>query len=143
MTHAILPHLLARGTPTALIYTGSHISLIPAPPMPAYGASKAALESFMTSIRAQLETTNVSVIHLSPGPVQTELHHKAMGEGKGASFGMSLDVYINTTWEKMQQGEKNVFIGPVGGSSEEQLAEIVEKREAAIGRMIELLRRMM
>ncbi|CAI6341182.1 unnamed protein product [Periconia digitata] len=143
MTHAILPHLLARDTPTALIYTGSHVSLIPAPPMPAYCASKAALESFMTSVRVQLECTNVSVIHLSPGPVQTEIHHKEMGEARGKGFGMPLEVYTKATWEKMQKGDKNVFVGPVGGSSEEQLAEIVEKREAAIGRMVELIKRMM
>ncbi|PVH99449.1 NAD(P)-binding protein [Periconia macrospinosa] len=140
IVHAVLPHLLAHSTPTALLYTGSHVSLIPAPPMSAYCASKAALESFMTSVRAHLESTNVSLIHISTGPVQTEINDKLMGE-RGRSFGMPLDVFTKATWEKLQKGEKNIFVGPVGGSSEEQLAEIVDKREAAIDRMIQLLKK--
>jgi short-subunit dehydrogenase involved in D-alanine esterification of teichoic acids len=52
LTHALLPHLQAKKH-SSLIFTGSQTNLIPAFPMPAYSASKAALDAFIMCLREQ------------------------------------------------------------------------------------------
>jgi short-subunit dehydrogenase involved in D-alanine esterification of teichoic acids len=54
------------------ISTGSNIALVPAVPMPAYCASKAALNVFVLCLREQLSKTNVKVIEISPPLVQSK-----------------------------------------------------------------------
>lgn len=58
---------------------------VPIPTVPNYCATKAALHSFILTLRSQLQDTAVKVIELFPPAVQTELH----GEG-GKDFGMPL-----------------------------------------------------
>ena len=54
--------------------TGTHLALVPAVTMPAYSASKAALNTFIMCLREQLKTSgsNVNVVELWPPPVQSE-----------------------------------------------------------------------
>lgn len=143
LVHAFLPHLLSCNQGTSLIFTGSQVSLVPAFAMPAYCASKAALEAFIMCIREQLRDTNVNVMHISPGPVQTELHDASMGEEAGSKFGMSLGDFVMQTYEGLAQEKDEIFPGTVGGSSKEQFLDIVQKRNEAFSRMSELLRSMM
>lgn len=51
--------------------TGSNLAIVPAEPIPAYSASKAALNAFVLCLRGQLRETNVSIIELSPPAVQS------------------------------------------------------------------------
>jgi short-subunit dehydrogenase len=143
LVHAALPRLLSSSTPGNLIFTGTAISLVPAFPMPAYSASKAALDAFIMCLREQLRDTNVTVQHISPGPVQTELHNAAMGEAAGKAFGMSMDEFVNDAWAGLAEGKIDIFPGTVGGSTKNQFLEIVRVREQAFGRMSGLLRKMM
>jgi short-subunit dehydrogenase len=143
LVHAILPHLLFSSTPGNLIFTGTQVSLVHAFPMPAYSASKAALDAFIMCLREQLRDTNVTVQHISPGPVRTELHDAAMGEAAGRAFGMPIDDFVSEAWAGLSEGKIDIFPGIVGGSTKDQFLEIVRVREEAFGRMSGLLRRMM
>jgi short-subunit dehydrogenase involved in D-alanine esterification of teichoic acids len=71
LVHAFLPHLLKSPGKTSFIFTGTHISLVPAFFLPAYSASKTALDAFMVSIREQVKDAGVKVFHLSAPPVQS------------------------------------------------------------------------
>jgi len=142
LVHAMLPHLLSRSSPTGLIFTGSPISLIPVFPMPAYGASKAALESFVLSLREQLRDTNVTVQQISPGPVQTELHDAHAGKEAGRKFGMPMEDFVKESWVGLVDREEDIYPGCVGGSTKEQFLKLVKLRDEASGRMSTLLRSM-
>jgi short-subunit dehydrogenase involved in D-alanine esterification of teichoic acids len=52
--------------------TGSHLAIIPAVTLPAYSASKAAMNAFTLCLRDQLALSKVKVIELSPPPVQSK-----------------------------------------------------------------------
>jgi short-subunit dehydrogenase len=142
LVHAILPHLLNRNLQTSLVFTGTQVSLIPVFAMPAYSASKAALDAFVMCLREQLRDTNVVVQHISPGPVRTELHDAEMGKDAGSKFGMPLDEFVDETWAGLVEGSLDVFPGTVGGSTKQQFLEIVKTREEAFGRMSGILRKM-
>jgi short-subunit dehydrogenase len=140
LVHTILPHLLSRATPTNLTFTGTQVSLIPAFPLPAYSASKAALDAFIMCLREQLRGTNVTVQHISPGPVQTELHDTELGKPAGRAFGMPMEDFVSETWSGLIAGEGDIFPGTVGGSTKEQFLEVVRVRDEAFGRISALLR---
>lgn len=72
--------LLAKTTPTALIVTGTHLSIVPAVTMPAYSSSKAALHAFMDCLRRQNQGKNCKFIEISAPLVQSELsqHQECM-----------------------------------------------------------------
>ena len=59
--------------------------------MPAYSASKAALNAFILCLREQLRGTSIKVTNLSPPPIQTELHDFEMGAEVGRALGMPVD----------------------------------------------------
>jgi short-subunit dehydrogenase involved in D-alanine esterification of teichoic acids len=141
LTHAFLPHLLASSSPTGLIYTGTHISLVPASTLPAYSASKAALDAFIQCIREQLRGTTVNVLHISPPLVQTELHDFEMGAEEGRKMGVPVEGFVAATLAELKEGKKDIYIGSIGASSKEQFMEIADKRAEAINRLNELMRR--
>ncbi|KAF2034693.1 NAD(P)-binding protein [Setomelanomma holmii] len=143
LVHAVLPHLLKHTGPAGLIFTGTPVTLVPAFPMPSYCASKAALEAFIICLREQLRDTNVKVQHISPGPVRTELHDAELGKDAGSKFGMSLKEFVNESWTGLAAGEEDVYPGCVGGSTKEQWLELVRVRDAMVGRMTGLLRKVM
>ena len=95
-TALLLPHLLARAPqPVALVYVTSGLALIPLQRCPNYCATKAALHSFVWTLRSQLEDhKHVRVIEVVPPAVQTELH---LRQGLPA-MGMPLADFISETW---------------------------------------------
>jgi len=56
-----------------MISTGTHLAVIPAAVLPAYSASKAALNVFTLCLREQLKATDskLKVIEIYPPPVQS------------------------------------------------------------------------
>jgi short-subunit dehydrogenase involved in D-alanine esterification of teichoic acids len=90
LTHAFLPHLLKKEGKRGFIFTGTHLSLIPAPILPAYSASKAALDAFLVCLREQMRSTEVAVIHLSPPIVQSTSYPCT-----GLGFGMLIRGQLN------------------------------------------------
>jgi len=67
---AFTPHLVGRGAGTFITVT-SGIAFLPFPPMPSYGASKAAVHAYSEALRAQLAGTGVGVVELVPPAVAT------------------------------------------------------------------------
>lgn len=111
--------------------------------MPGYSASKAALDVFVMCLREQLRDTNVTVQHISPGPVQTELHDAEMGKEAGSKFGMPMRDFVSEVAAGLSEGKLDIFPGTLGGSSKEQFLEIVRVREQATERMTGLIRKVM
>jgi short-subunit dehydrogenase len=143
LVHAVLPYLLGRKEQTSLIFTGTPISLIPVFISPAYSSSKAALDGFLVCLREQLRSTNVKVAHISPGPVQTELHGTVVGNEAVAKFGMSINDFVEEAYKGLVDGKDDIFPGTVGGSTKEQFLELVKTRDEAVGRLNELMHKMM
>ncbi|KAK5104531.1 hypothetical protein LTS08_002421 [Lithohypha guttulata] len=109
VTKAFLPFLLSRakeGHNAGLLYTSSGLAMVPIPTVPNYCATKAALHSFILTLRLQLQDTAVKVIELFPPAVQTELH----GEG-GKDVGMPLQDFTNEAWQSLSQGKDQVPVG--------------------------------
>ncbi|KAL4787375.1 hypothetical protein BJX76DRAFT_318987 [Aspergillus varians] len=130
LVHAFLPFLKAKAEkgPASFIFTGTNLAIIPAAWMPAYSASKTALNVFVLSLREQLKhTSKLKVIEVSPAAVQTELHDY-LG-GKGAKIGIPLDQFIAEAFSGLQKGLDQVVVGPV--HPQDVFLDILEKRRSA------------
>ena len=87
--------------------------------MPAYSASKAALNCFTLCLREQLAHAGspVKVLEISPPLVQTELHDY-MGEDKGRAVGMPLDEFCDRAYDGLAKGEDQIVVGSIGPRDE-------------------------
>ncbi|MCJ1240406.1 hypothetical protein MMC14_008408 [Varicellaria rhodocarpa] len=119
--------------------TGSNLAIVPAWNMPAYSASKAALNCFTLCLREQLNNagSNVKVLEISPPPVQTELHDY-MGEEKGRALGMPLDKFCNEAYDGLNSGKDQVIIGSIGPP--EKFNDIVDKRRGTFEFLAKMMR---
>jgi short-subunit dehydrogenase len=79
-------------------------------------------------------------MHISPGPVQTELLDSEMGEESSRKFGMPMEDFVNQAYAGLVGGRADIFPGSVGGSTKEQFMEIAEKRAGAFARLCKLIR---
>lgn len=145
LTLKFLPRLLESGGPCSFLYTGSTLSWVPAPGIPIYSATKAALNSFVQCLRDQLRTTNVQVIELSPPLVQTELHDY-MGVEKGRAFGMPLDTFTELAWNGLSEGRDEIIVGspgppPIDPDFLRTFTGVVRDRRTLFGYLSQLLRR--
>ncbi|KAL8658144.1 MAG: hypothetical protein Q9226_001227 [Calogaya cf. arnoldii] len=136
---AFLPFLQSKGSPTSIVYTGSNLAIVPASTLPAYSASKAALNCFTLCLRDQLATagSNVKILEISPPPVQTELHDY-MGQEKGRNLGMPLDQFCDQAYDGLAKGQDQVIVGSIG--PKEAFMDIVNKRRAAFESLAKMLR---
>lgn len=107
--------------------------------MPAYSASKAALNCFTLCLRDQLANagSNVKVLEISPPPVQTELHDY-MGEEKGRALGMPLAEFCDKAYAGLSEGSDQVVIGSIG--PQEQFLDIVNKRRSVFDFLAKMIR---
>ncbi|RMZ90463.1 hypothetical protein DV736_g2289, partial [Chaetothyriales sp. CBS 134916] len=114
---AFLPHLLARPSPSSIIFTSSNLAVIPFPVAAAYSASKAALHAFTLSLRLQLEDTAVRVIELFPPAVQTELHDPRHQPhlAEGTKLGMPLDAFADAAYVGLSARREQVVVGAPEG----------------------------
>lgn len=152
LTHAFLPYLLKKPSPSSIIFTGSNLAIVPAAPLLGYSATKAALNSFTLCLREQLKNTNVRVLELSPPPVQSkiyfscrscsycthsfehntnaplpaELHDVPQGETAGRALGMPVGEFTEQAYTRLASGEEQVIIGAIGDKA--RFDTIVEKR---------------
>jgi len=72
MVYAFLPQLSTKAD-AAILSVSSALAFVPFPATPTYGASKAALHSFMESLRVQLADESIQVIEIVPPGVRTTL----------------------------------------------------------------------
>lgn len=119
--------------------TGSNLAIVPAWNMPAYSASKAALNCFTLCLREQLNNagSNVKVFEVSPPPVQTELHDY-MGEEKGRALGMPLVKFCDEAYDGLASGKDQVIIGSIGPL--EKFLDIVDKRRGTFEFLAKMMR---
>ncbi|KAJ6031403.1 hypothetical protein N7540_002135 [Penicillium herquei] len=137
LTHAFLPYLQKNPNPTSFIFTGSNLAIVPGATLPAYSASKAALNVFTLCLREQLRHSNTKVIEISPPPVQTELHDY-MGEEAGRNVGMPLDTFIQEVYRALAEGRDQIVIGSVGPA--EIFNRIVDNRRTAFENLAKIMR---
>lgn len=71
LVRASLPHL-ARGCDPAIVLIGSILALHPLPLHGEYCAAKAALRSLAGTLRMELATDGIGVLHVELGPTQSE-----------------------------------------------------------------------
>lgn len=67
-----LSHLSQKPFPTAIVFTGTLLALVPAVTMPAYSASKAALTAFIYALRRQYQGRSTKIIEIWPPVVQSK-----------------------------------------------------------------------
>ncbi|KAL4945677.1 hypothetical protein BDV06DRAFT_219070 [Aspergillus oleicola] len=139
VTHAFLPFLLKKLDPSSFIFTGTHLAIIPAATLPAYSASKAALNAFVLCLREQLRlrSEKVKVIEMSPPVVQTELHDY-MGTQKGRNLGMPVDEFTDKAFEGLLEGKDQIVIGAIGEPG--VFNGIVDKRREVFGGLARVMR---
>ncbi|KAL8760224.1 MAG: hypothetical protein Q9199_000247 [Rusavskia elegans] len=136
---AFLPFLQSKQSRTSIVYTGSNLAIVPASSMPAYSASKAALNCFTLCLRDQLANagSNVKVLEISPPPVQTELHDY-MGQEKGRSLGMPLNQFCDQAYDGLAKGQDQVIIGSIG--PQDNFMDVVNKRRGAFEFLAKMIR---
>jgi short-subunit dehydrogenase involved in D-alanine esterification of teichoic acids len=71
----VLPRLQEKGEKTALVFTGTFLSLVPAVVLPAYSISKTALSVFVECLRAQNRHKNSTKIIEVLAPVVQSMYY--------------------------------------------------------------------
>ncbi|KAJ8092741.1 hypothetical protein PM082_007070 [Marasmius tenuissimus] len=89
MTHAVLNRsMLHQGSGTGTILNVTSTTALEAPPFPGeacYHAAKACQEGFTNSLRNELVRTNIRVLALRPGVVDTHFHLQRVGYDEKAN----------------------------------------------------------
>jgi short-subunit dehydrogenase len=80
LTRALLPQMILRRR-GAILNVSSSAGFLPIPEFNVYAATKAYVNSFTESLRAELRGTGVTVTALCPGPVHTEFQANAQRAG--------------------------------------------------------------
>ena len=130
---ALLPHLQRRGRPAHLVFVGASLGLVPTLlRTPGYNASKAALHSWVVTLRQQLRAAGdpVRVVEVFPPAVQTELHDAKHQPDlvNGGALGMPLPAYIEQMYAGLEKGADQFAIGPAA----EWLESGFEKERQAV-----------
>ncbi|TCK27555.1 SDR family NAD(P)-dependent oxidoreductase [Pseudonocardia endophytica] len=73
LCRAVLPGMLERGR-GAIVLVSSSAAAQPAPGNPVYSATKAAVENFARSLRADVRSRGISVTCVRPGYIRTAFH---------------------------------------------------------------------
>ncbi|KAG1867855.1 hypothetical protein DFJ58DRAFT_768128 [Suillus subalutaceus] len=111
-----LPHLIKLGEqrrPTFLYTVSSGLSIIPAPGIANYCATKSAIHSLSISLAVQLKEKNVHVVEIIPPLVESELHDFEGTTQRLSNFWLSLEEYTKVTMEGLVRGDPYVPAGMV------------------------------
>ncbi len=79
LTQAVLPGMKAKGS-GQIINIGSMTALIPLPHLTGYASAKAGLKAFNDALRRELGGTGISVTHIVPRAVRTNMNTGARAE---------------------------------------------------------------
>lgn len=110
--HTLVPHFLAAKKPCSIILMSSGLAFVPAPFLPVYCSTKAAIHSFAISLRAQLVDTNITVTEIFPQYLDTGLdkeHREKIvaitGGPEKAPMPMPLDEFTKQVMVKLDMME--------------------------------------
>jgi uncharacterized protein len=112
---AVLPGMLARRR-GGILNVASVASFLPGPRMAVYYASKAYVQSFSESLRAEARAQGVTITSLCPGPVTTDFLARAIGRERAEALGESpfhvpLDEVARAGWNGFKRGKATVIPG--------------------------------
>jgi short-subunit dehydrogenase len=93
LTRAMLPRMISRKR-GAILNVSSSAGFLPIPEFNVYAATKAYVNSFTESLRAELRESGITVTALCPGPVHTEFQTMAQRPG-GKPDDAPLPVYVS------------------------------------------------
>ncbi|MCC9167060.1 SDR family NAD(P)-dependent oxidoreductase [Pontibacter harenae] len=112
LTKLFLPEMKLRNE-GKILNLGSIVSLMPAPLMAIYGATKAFVLSFSEALANELKDTNITVTTLCPGAGNTDFFHKADAEYTKAANGPLSEPkdVARAGYEAMMKGEVKVVPG--------------------------------
>ncbi|OAP58868.1 hypothetical protein AYL99_06165 [Fonsecaea erecta] len=107
-----IPHLLSLGREATFMITSSGLGYVPMGLFPVYCATKAAVHSFLVSLRESLHGTNVNVIEIAPPYVRTDLD--AANRLDTVVTPMELDDYTTRTLAILERPAKEIKEAAVG-----------------------------
>ena len=108
------PKLLKKST-AAIVNVSSGLAFVPIAMMPVYCATKAAIHSFTTSLRHQLQTTSIRVFEAVPPTTDTELDASFAGEEEQAYRGISPHEVAEAIVEGLKEDKEEILIGQAQG----------------------------
>lgn len=124
----VLQKMLARKE-GKILFTSSLASTMPTPYEAVYGASKAFVQSFSQSLRAELQDSGVTVTALMPGATDTEFFRRAHMEDTqiGTEGKHENDPYdvARQGYEAMMKGEDRVFAASLKTKAEGEMARFL------------------
>ncbi|KAI0348457.1 NAD(P)-binding protein [Trametopsis cervina] len=109
-----IPHFLKlseQGRPSFIIPVTSNLAIVPAPHVPDYCATKAALHSLSFTLDKNLKDTNVHVMEILPPLTESELHdHQGTRERLSKSW-MPLDAFTEEAMAGLCRGDFQIPVG--------------------------------
>jgi len=105
VTHHFLP-LISRTVESGILFMSSGFALVPYYKSGIYSASKAALHSYVQSLRTALCEEPFKIIEIFPPLVDTRLNSEL-------DIGMPINDYITLLFEELTKGEEEVAMGEV------------------------------
>jgi len=114
MTRIALP-LLKQGNNPIIVNVGSILGHIALPNLSEYSASKFAVRGFSNALRAELRSTGIGVLVVSPATVETEIWERMIEETGRTSWrarrGATPEFVAKKTVRAMRRGCREIFPG--------------------------------
>jgi len=110
LTRAVVPSMIARGS-GRILNVASLYSFSPVPFQSVYGACKAFLLSFSSSLKNELQGTGVTVTVYCPGVTQTEFRSRAGIGQKRQGAGMTAEAAAQIAYIETLRGKHIVVPG--------------------------------
>lgn len=126
-----IPFLLSQPFPTTFLITGSGLGFTPTSLFPVYCATKAAVHSYMVSLRQALQGSNVSVVEITPPAVATDLDQNHKELTKDISM-LTLEEFVGIIAGKLEKGE----VGEVKECSAGTAQDGVDAWRASVGALL-------
>ncbi|WP_323989368.1 SDR family NAD(P)-dependent oxidoreductase [Nguyenibacter sp. L1] len=111
MVQQFLPFLKTRKQ-SLIINVSSGLAFVPFPAAPVYSAAKAGLHAYTRCLRAQLESTGVTVVELVPPGTETPLFRGEFAKEMKGEKGMDPKVLVRRAIEGIEAGKTEIRPGP-------------------------------
>jgi uncharacterized oxidoreductase len=131
LSSLFIPHLMKKENPV-IVNISSVLGFVPLVIVPVYCATKAAIHSFMMSLRKQLEKTPIKVFEIAPPTVDTNLDRGARDSRGQQERGIQPDECAK---EIMKALEADKYFAPIGQAENLYGALINGKGDFVFGRM--------